>query len=182
MFIVKGKRAPPRLPHVGDGIDLNQVIFISLYFPSNRPTPLRREQTLWGAGVRWTPLPQAEAPTEAGAETQPYYRQAGSPSAHNGIESNCPQRQGSAALPEECAAHYKMGYGARPRPTSNIQHPTSNIKKTIPAGIVFYFKYGKNLYSSVLSISAETNTPSSSYRSSNTRPFSCRSEASADSR
>ncbi len=26
-------------------------------------------QMEWGAGVRWTPLPQAEAPTEAAAET-----------------------------------------------------------------------------------------------------------------
>ena len=30
----------------------------------------RRDQMLWGAGVRWTPLPQAEAPTEPAGETQ----------------------------------------------------------------------------------------------------------------
>ena len=65
MFIVKGKRAPPRLPHVGDGIDLNQVIFISLYFPSNRPTPLRREQTAVGSrttGKRAVPTNRGKKP------------------------------------------------------------------------------------------------------------------------
>ena len=29
----------------------------------------RREQMKWGAGLRWRPLPEAEAPTEAAAET-----------------------------------------------------------------------------------------------------------------
>ena len=29
----------------------------------------RRDQMEWGAGVRWTPLPQAEAPTEPAGET-----------------------------------------------------------------------------------------------------------------
>ena len=28
-----------------------------------------QDQMLWGAGLRWRPLPQAEAPTEATAET-----------------------------------------------------------------------------------------------------------------
>ena len=29
----------------------------------------RRDQMAWGAGVRWTPLPKAEAPTEPAGET-----------------------------------------------------------------------------------------------------------------
>ncbi len=29
----------------------------------------RRDQMAWGAGLRWRPLPKAEAPTEAAAET-----------------------------------------------------------------------------------------------------------------
>ena len=29
----------------------------------------RREQMKWGAGLRWRPLPEAEAPTEAATET-----------------------------------------------------------------------------------------------------------------
>ena len=28
-----------------------------------------QDQMLWGAGLRWRPLPKAEAPTEAAAET-----------------------------------------------------------------------------------------------------------------
>ena len=28
-----------------------------------------QNQMLWGAGLRWRPLPKAEAPTEAAAET-----------------------------------------------------------------------------------------------------------------
>ena len=83
MFIINGKRAPPRLPHVGDGIDLNQVIFISLCFPSNRPTPLRREQT--AVGSRTTGR-LSRRPTISASK------------------SNSPRRQGSAALPQRLHA------------------------------------------------------------------------------
>ena len=30
---------------------------------------MAQDQMLWGAGLRWRPLPKAEAPTEAAAET-----------------------------------------------------------------------------------------------------------------
>ncbi len=37
----------------------------NLKLPDQEP----REIGVWGAGVRWTPLPQAEAPTEPTGET-----------------------------------------------------------------------------------------------------------------
>ena len=39
--------------------------------------PFQRLRDPWGAGVRWTPLPKAEAPTEPAGETQsPWSRSA----------------------------------------------------------------------------------------------------------
>ena len=44
------------------------------------PEQPKVEIGIWGAGVRWTPLPQAEAPTEpAGETTNPEIKNGGTP-------------------------------------------------------------------------------------------------------